>query len=98
MAQLSKIGGANPIASLLQIASTFSEESLNKVIQQLDNLRVSIQESLKDDASNEAEAEAEFRHLIGEIQSTRTQVTSALAEAKSTLKAKEANLEVQMAK
>jgi len=95
---LSKIGGSNPIAALLQIASTFSADSLNKVISQLDALRVSYVEALKNDKAEEAEAEAEYRHLLGEIQSTRTQVTSALAENKSTKKAKEANREVQYAK
>jgi len=91
---LSKIGGSNPIAALLQIASTFSADSLNKVISQLDALRTSYVEALKNDKAEEAEAEAEYRHLLGEIQSTRTQVTSALAESKSTKKAKEANREV----
>lgn len=72
MAELSKIGNTNPIAALIQIASGFSEDSLNKVISQLESLRTSVAESLKDDASDEAEAEAEYRHLLGEIGSTRT--------------------------
>lgn len=60
----------------------------------MDNLRVSITEALKDDAANEAEAEAEYRHLMGEIGSTRTQVASALIEAKNTLKSKESNMTI----
>lgn len=64
----------------------------------MDALRISYVEALKNDKAEEAEAEAEYRHLLGEIQSTRTQVTSALAEAKSTKKAKEANREVQYSK
>jgi len=92
MAELSKIGNTNPIAALIQIASGFSEDSLNKVISQLESLRTSVAESLVSDAADEAEAEAEYRHLLTEIGSTRTQVSSALTEAKNTLKSKETNL------
>ena len=62
----------NPIASLLQLSSTFSEESLNKVINELDKLRQSIAESLKEDGNDEAEAESEFRTLQNEIANTKT--------------------------
>jgi len=95
LAQLSKTGSSNPIAALAQIASTFSAEALNKVITKIEDLRTSLSESLKSDAEDEAEAEAQFRHLIAEIQNTRTQVTQALTEAKSTLKSKEENLNIQ---
>lgn len=95
MAELSKIGNTNPIAALIQIASGFSEDSLNKVISQLEGLRTSVAASLVDDAADEAEAEAEYRHLLGEIGSTRSQVASALTEATNTLKSKETNLGIQ---
>jgi len=42
LAQLSKIGASNPIASLLQIASTFSKEALQNVITKISDLRTSL--------------------------------------------------------
>lgn len=50
------MGKANPIASFLMVASTFSAETLTRVIGKLSELRDQIEEALANDEENEKKA------------------------------------------
>jgi len=39
LAELARIGSSNPIMALVEVASTFSPEALEKVVNKLDELR-----------------------------------------------------------
>lgn len=49
MTELNKLGASNPIMALVQVASTFSQESLDNVVTKMSDLRVSIEASIVDD-------------------------------------------------
>lgn len=74
MAELNKLGSSNPIMALVQVASTFSQDSLDNVINKMEELRVSIDASIVDDQKNEAEAESEYKALGAELEKTRRDV------------------------
>jgi ElaB/YqjD/DUF883 family membrane-anchored ribosome-binding protein len=67
---------------------------LDKVSKELTKLRDSIQESLKEDGNDEAEAEAEYKTLKAEIANTITKVKAALRDAENTLSSKEGALDL----
>lgn len=98
MIELAKIGNKNPILSLAQVASTFSKERLETVIQKMEEFRESYEASLEDDKSNEQEEEAKFNALIGEIETTRQKVGQKLADARDELAQVERNIEFQEAR
>lgn len=49
--------------ALVQVAATFSQDSLDNVVAKLEDLRASIEASIEDDKRNEGDAEAEFNAL-----------------------------------
>jgi len=56
------------------------------------DLKASIEAALENDIAAEAEAEAQFKVINGEIESTRKNVTAAKNEAESLKRQKEATL------
>jgi len=46
MAELNKLGASNPIMALVQVASTFSQDSLDNVVKKMEDLRASIEASI----------------------------------------------------
>ena len=71
LAELSKIGNSNPILALVQVASTFSPEALQSVVNKMQELHNSIEASIEDDAREEQEAINEYNQLKAEISTTR---------------------------
>lgn len=69
-AQLARIGSTNPILSLVSVASTFSQGSLDGVTGKLNGLIESINASLSEDASAENKAISDYSALAGELAST----------------------------
>jgi len=69
--QLTKIGKSNPILALAQVASTFSSDSLKKVVGKVDELKESLESSLAQDNNDEEQAISDFNSLMGEISTTR---------------------------
>jgi chaperonin cofactor prefoldin len=53
LAELNKLGASNPIMALVQVASTFSQESLDNVVTKMEDLRSSIELSIEDDKRQE---------------------------------------------
>lgn len=49
LSELNKIGASNPIMALVQVASTFSQESLDNVVKKMVDLKNSIEESIGED-------------------------------------------------
>jgi chaperonin cofactor prefoldin len=94
MVELAKIGNSNPIAALIQVASTFSQESLTNVINKLTQLKEDLEASAVDDAREEQEAIAEYQTLKAEIQQTISQITNVLGELKVQLSQAQAALEL----
>jgi hypothetical protein len=84
-AELAKIGSSNPIASLVQIASTFSQEALDNVVGKMEELRTSLEASIEDDKREEQDAIAEYQALKGEISTTRNNISTALADLRTQL-------------
>merc|ERR1711915_1054756 len=82
-AELAKIGKSNPIAALLQVASTFSAETLESVINKMIALHEAIEASLVAYVAAEEEAAAQFKVINGEIEGTRKNVQAAKSEAES---------------
>jgi len=56
------------------------------------DLKASIEAALENDIAAEAEAAAQFKQILGEIESTRKNVNAAKNEAESQKKQKEASL------
>jgi len=56
------------------------------------DLHASIEAALENDVAAEAEAAAQFKQILGEIESTRKNVNAAKNEAESQKKQKEASL------
>jgi len=54
----------------------------------MEDLKVAVLAAAEADVQNEAEAAAQFKKLIGEIEGTRKHVQAAKAEAESTQKQK----------
>lgn len=79
-AELAKIGSSNPIAALVQLASTFSQEALDNVIGKMEELRGSLEASIEDDKREELDAISEYQALKGEISTTRNNISTALAD------------------
>jgi len=95
LAELGKIGSSNPIMALVQVASTFSQESLLKVTAALQKLQADLEASVEEDKRNEEAAIAEYQALLGEIQKTRKDVAQAKADAEAQLKQREGALQLQ---
>lgn len=85
MIELAKIGANNPILSLAQVASTFSKDRLDHVISKMEQLRQSLEASLEDDKTNQQEEEAKYNALLGEIDSTRINVSAQLNDSRDEL-------------
>jgi len=95
LAELSRIGGNNPILALVQVASTFSQESLDKVIGKMEELRNSLEAAIEDDKVNEQAALGEYQVLLSEIESTRKKIQQGLADSESQLRQSESALAIQ---
>jgi len=53
LAELTRIGGENPILALVSLASTFSAEKLQSVQDKIAELRASLEQSIIDDQEEE---------------------------------------------
>jgi chromosome segregation ATPase len=92
LADLAKIGTTNPIMALVEVASTFSQDSLDKVKGKLEELRVNLQQSIEDDKTNEQAAIGEYDALMQELDQVRKAVSTALSEAETKLKQQQSAL------
>lgn len=92
LAELSKIGKANPIASFMEVASTLDEDLLVKVVTKMTELLTSLQASLEEDEISEAQAEQNFNSLIFEIEQVVASTQAALEQAQSDLETANRNL------
>jgi hypothetical protein len=92
LADLAKIGTANPIMALVEVASTFSQDSLDKVKSKLEELRVNLQQSVEDDKVNEQAAVGEYEALMQELEEVRKAISVALAESETKLRQQQSAL------
>ncbi|EAR83960.2 trichocyst matrix protein, putative (macronuclear) [Tetrahymena thermophila SB210] len=89
--QLAKIGKSNPILSLVSIASTFSQDSLDNVINKLSQLRESLSASLVEDGEAENRAIKEFNKLVSELHSTINSLNLLISSLNNELSQKQAS-------
>lgn len=95
LAELSKIGNSNPILALVQVASTFSQEALQNVVNKMQELHNSIEASIEDDAREEQEAINEYNQLKAEISTTRVNIQNSVADLKTQLQQNQNALALQ---
>jgi chromosome segregation ATPase len=95
MAELRKIGGTNPIAAFIQVATTFDEAALQRVIQRLQKLKESLLASIEEDNKAELESKKNNAKLIGEMENARTNLEGALSSSRSELEEAKQTLENQ---
>lgn len=89
-AELAKIGKSNPIAALVEVAASLDPEALASVINKLEDIRDSVQNSLISDREHQIESENNYNNLINEISNVREsqnrrieEDTEALSEAQA---------------
>lgn len=85
LAELAKIGSTNPIASLMQLASSLDQNALNNVLQKLKELRDSIDNSSKDDQNDEDQSIREYNNLLAEVSQVRISITALKTKAEGEL-------------
>lgn len=95
LTQLNKIGAANPILALMQVASTFSAEQLNNVISKLGEVAVQLGEALEDARQTEIQAQLDFEALIVEIAAQRESLSAAREDASRQLTDNQQALDLQ---
>ncbi len=66
-AELAKIGIANPIAALVQVASSLDPDALARAIALLEQLLIDFSEFLETDLNAEIQSQVNFDQLIIEI-------------------------------
>lgn len=75
--QLAKIGKSNPIAALMEVASTIDADRLATVVEKMEELLESMQASLVEDAQNEKDAIAAYGGLMNDLEATFAMLTEA---------------------
>jgi len=75
LAQLAKIGKQNPIASLMEVASTIDGDRLAVVIDKMEGLLESLQASLVEDTANEQASATAFAGLVHDLEATATMLS-----------------------
>ncbi|EGR29421.1 hypothetical protein IMG5_155700 [Ichthyophthirius multifiliis] len=86
--QLSKIGKSNPILSLVQVASTFSAESLANVVGKLNSLRDSLNQSINNEETQESKSKHDYEALVIEQEQTLNNVITHRAQQSLELQSK----------
>lgn len=81
--------------ALVQVASTFSKESLDKVIKKMEELRNNLELSLEEDKVNEQQAITDYNTLMTEIEQTKRNLQQAKADAEVKLQQDEGQLAFQ---
>jgi chromosome segregation ATPase len=87
LVELAKIGRANPIGALLQVAMTLDAGALQRVIQHLQKLKKSVEASIADDENSQRTAEANFKAMMDELAKQKAQVKEALARTVADIEA-----------
>jgi len=82
---LANIGSNNPIASLMEVASTIDGDKLAVVVDKMEGLLESLQASLVEDAANEQASQAAFLGLVNDLAETMNMLQEAHAAAVSNL-------------
>jgi len=95
LTQLNKIGNANPIFALMQVASTFSAEQLDNVVRKLSEVNSSIETALEEARQNEVQAQLDFEAIIVEIEAQRESLSAARADAERQLTENQQALDLQ---
>lgn len=78
--------------ALVEVASTFSQDSLDKVKSKLEELRVNLQQSVEDDKVNEQAAIGEYEALMQELEEVRKAISVALNESETKLRQQQSAL------
>jgi chromosome segregation ATPase len=81
--------------ALVEVASTFSQDSLDKVKSKLEELRVNLQQSVEDDKVNEQAALGEYEALMQELEEVRKAISVALNESETKLRQQQSALALQ---
>lgn len=71
LAELAKIGKSNPIAALVEVAASLDPEALETVINKLNEIRNSVQNSLQNDKLHQEESNINYNNLLSEISNVR---------------------------
>lgn len=71
LAELAKIGKSNPIAALVEVAASLDPEALERVINKLQDIRNSVQNSLQNDKLHQEESDNNYNNLLSEISNVR---------------------------
>ncbi|CAK73585.1 unnamed protein product (macronuclear) [Paramecium tetraurelia] len=95
LTQLNQIGSSNPILALMQVASTFSKDQLNNVLNKLSEVSASLEQSLHDARQSEIQAQLDYERLMVEIESQRESLSSAREDSERQLKDNEQALDLQ---
>ncbi|CAD8089802.1 unnamed protein product [Paramecium sonneborni] len=95
LTQLNQIGASNPILALMQVASTFSKDQLNNVLNKLSEVSSSLEQSLHDARQSEIQAQLDYERLMVEIESQRESLSSAREDSERQLKDNEQALDLQ---
>lgn len=89
-AELAKIGKANPIAALVEVAASLDPEALATVITKLETIRDSVEGSLVTDKEHQEESDMNYKNLVEEISNVKEsqgrrveEDSEALAEAQA---------------
>ena len=90
--QLAKIGASNPIAALMEVASTIDQDRLATVVEKMEELLESMQASLVEDAQNEKDAIAAYTGLMNDLEATHAMLNQAHTEAVSNREQAESKL------
>merc|ERR1712183_453684 len=93
--ELAKLGPANPIQALVEVASSLNGEALNRCITLLEELQVDFAEFLEDDTENEIQAQVNFDTLMAEISALRKATKDKLQADESELEEVQQALENQ---
>jgi chromosome segregation ATPase len=95
LTQLNKIGKSNPILALMQVASTFSAEQLDNVINKLGEVNQSLVQALADARQAETQAQLDFEALMVEIAAQRESISAARIDVERQLTDNKQALDLQ---
>jgi chromosome segregation ATPase len=93
--QLAKIGASNPIAALVEVASSLDADALARCIGLLEDLQGDFSSFLESDLQNEINAQVKFDNYMIEIAEMRKQTKQQLANDRAELAETEAALVAQ---